>query len=80
MTDLETYTDAQLKNRSYSVSKTIAVGATATIGRRAFYYAEIPAGTQATVLSYDNAGFNGITARLQLEDGRHVTVSAGILL
>ncbi len=75
-------TDATtIKNRSYWLDSNSRRdhGRKVVVTEDAYYHAPITKGTRGTIRRVFHAGFNGIAARVELADGRMVTLSGGLL-
>lgn len=69
------------RNRSYNVREQIAVGSTVRFLRDCYHGEQIKRGQRGTVRHFYNAGFQGILATIDFEDGHFVVnVPAGILV
>jgi hypothetical protein len=88
-----TMTTHETIRRSYSVPEPspshtggkslVATGEKTRTTQEAYFCGAIPAGTSVRVLAYSNAGFNGITAYVEILEGirtgNRATISAGLL-
>lgn len=73
------------KSRSYEVRRVVHPGSAVEITEPVHFAGALEPGSWGTLLSYSNAGFRGIEARVRLAEpaaraGDVVTVSAGILV
>lgn len=71
---------ADRKARSYAVQQSVPEGSAVTFTHRTYNRGLIEAGTRGKIRHYINAGFRGIEASVELEDGKILHgVSAGVL-
>jgi hypothetical protein len=69
-----------IRDHGYVVQRTLPEGSSAVLTEDCFYGGPLPKGTRVRVLGYNNGGFRGIDARVEvLDTNDRVMVNAGCL-